>query len=277
MPPLQSKWLLHTIILTSLNLRNILFQNLIRRWDSHLRKYADRNLNRSDLVKDKNFQNIYSKVGPRKSKYTLAPMERCYSLYKAIKYVTKASISGDIVECGVWRGGSAMLAALTLMENQETHRKIYLYDTYEGMSEPTDKDIDIHGVAYRLLWKKEKELLTVSLDEVKKNMSSTGYPKENIIFVKGMVEDTIPNTVPNQVALLRLDTDLYESTYHELIHLYPRVSSQGVVIIDDYGHFQGAQEATEEYFKKFSQEVLFHRIDYSCRVMIKPAAPLKVS
>ena len=108
-------------------------------------------------------------------------------------------------------------------------------------------------------------------------MFSTGYPKENIIFVKGMVEHTIPNTVPNQVALLRLDTDLYESTYHELIHLYPRVSSQGVVIIDDYGHFQGAQEATEEYFKKFSQEVLFHRIDYSCRVMIKPAAPLKVS
>ena len=271
MPPLQSKWLLHTIILTSLNLRNILFQNLIRRWDSHLRKYADRNLNRSDLVKDKNFQNIYSKVGPRKSKYTLAPMERCYSLYKAIKYVTKASISGDIVECGVWRGGSAMLAALTLMENQETHRKIYLYDTYEGMSEPTDKDIDIHGVPYRLLWKKEKELLTVSLDEVKNNMLSTGYPKENIIFVKGMVEKTIPRTLPNQIALLRLDTDLYESTYHELIHLYPKVTTQGVVIIDDYGHFQGSQEATDKYFSQESRQVLFHRIDYSCRVGIKPA------
>ena len=254
-----------------------MFQNFIRRWDGRLRKYAERYLSRPDLIKDKDFQNIYSKVGTRKSKYTLTSMERCYSLYKTIQYIVKGNVLGDIVECGVWRGGSAMLAALTLIENKQTHRKIYLYDTYEGMSEPTDKDIDLHGTPYRLIWEKEKERLTVSLDEVKENMSSTGYPKENIIFVKGMVEDTIPNTVPNQVALLRLDTDLYESTYHELIHLYPRVSSQGVVIIDDYGHFQGAQGATEEYFKKFSQEVLFHRIDYSCRVMIKPAAPLKVS
>ena len=254
-----------------------MFQSFIRRWDQRLRKYANRYFNFPDLIKDKDFQSIYSKVVTDKSRYTLTTMERCYSLYKAIQYIAKGNVLGDIVECGVWRGGSAMLAALALIENKQTHRKIYLYDTYEGMSEPTDKDIDLHGTPYRLLWEKEKEMLTVSLDEVKENMSSTGYPKENIIFVKGMVEDTIPNTVPNQVALLRLDTDLYESTYHELIHLYPRVSSQGVVIIDDYGHFQGAQEATEEYFKKFSQEVLFHRIDYSCRVMIKPAAPLKVS
>ena len=105
----------------------------------------------------------------------------------------------------------------------------------------------------------------------KKNMFSTGYPKENIIFVKGMVEDTIPRTLPNQIALLRLDTDLYESTYHELIHLYPKVATQGVVIIDDYGHFQGSQEATDKYFSQESRDVLFHRIDYSCRVGIKPA------
>ena len=248
-----------------------MFQNFIRRWDGRLRKYADRYLNRSDLVKDKDFQGIYSKVGTRKSKYTLTSMERCYSLYKAIQYITKGDILGDIVECGVWRGGSAMLAALTLIQNNQIHRKIYLYDTYEGMPEPTDKDIDLHGVPYRLLWKKEKELLTVSLDEVKNNMISTGYPEENIIFVKGMVEKTIPRTLPNQIALLRLDTDLYESTYHELIHLYPKVTAQGVVIIDDYGHFQGSQEATDKYFSQESRQVLFHRIDYSCRVGIKPA------
>ena len=254
-----------------------MFQKFIRRWDQRLRKYADRYVTRADLIKDKDFQNIYSKVGTRKSKYTLTSMERCYSLYKTIQYIVKGNVLGDIVECGVWRGGSAMLAALTLIENKQTHRKIYLYDTYEGMSEPTDKDIDLHGTPYRLIWEKEKERLTVSLDEVKENMSSTGYPKENIIFVKGMVEDTIPNTVPNQVALLRLDTDLYESTYHELIHLYPKVTPHGVIIIDDYGHFQGAQEATDKYFNQESQKVLFHRIDYSCRVGIKPAAPPKIS
>jgi|TARA_B110000438_G_scaffold262779_1_gene274321 hypothetical protein len=252
-----------------------LFKNFIRRWDGRLRKYADRYLNRSDLEKDKEFQDLYSKVGTRKSKYTLTSMERCYSLYKAIQYITKGDILGDIVECGVWRGGSAMLAALTLIKSQQTHRKIYLYDTYEGMPEPTDKDIDIHGVPYRLLWKKEKEFLSVSLDEVKKNIFSTGYPKENIIFVKGMVQDTIPNTVPKQIALLRLDTDLYESTYHELFHLYPKTTSQGVIIIDDYGHFQGSQEATEKYLSQNPQKVLLHRIDYSCRVWIKPSPTQK--
>ena len=252
-----------------------MFKNFIRRWDGRLRKYADRYLNRSDLEKDKEFQDLYSKVGTRKSKYTLTSMERCYSLYKAIQYITKGNILGDIVECGVWRGGSAMLAALTLIKNQQTHRKIYLYDTYEGMPEPTDKDIDIHGVPYRLLWKKEKEFLSVSLDEVKKNIFSTGYPKENIIFVKGMVQDTIPNTVPKQIALLRLDTDLYESTYHELFHLYPKTTSQGIIIIDDYGHFQGSQEATEKYLSQNPQKVLLHRIDYSCRVWIKPSPTQK--
>ncbi len=249
-----------------------MFQKFIRCWDGRLRKYADRYLNRSDLLKDKDFQSIYSKVGTRKSKYTLTSMERCYSLYKAIQYIAKGNIPGDIVECGVWRGGSAMLAALTLIKNDQTYRKIYLYDTYEGMSKPTDKDIDIHGVPYRLLWEKEKELLTVSLNEVKKNMLSTGYPEENIIFIKGMVEDTIPLTIPNQVALLRLDTDLYESTYHELIHLYPKVIPQGVLIIDDYGHFQGAQEATDKYFSEKSRKILLHRIDYSCRIGIKPTS-----
>ncbi len=250
-----------------------MFQKFIHRWDGRLRKYANRYLHRPDLEKDKSFQSIYSKVGTRESKYTLTSMERCFSLYKAIQYIVKGNIPGDIVECGVWRGGSAMLAALTLIENKQTYRKIYLYDTYEGMPEPTDKDIDIHGVPYRSLWKKEKDLLTVSLDEVKENMHATGYPIENIIFVKGMVEDTIPRTIPNQVALLRLDTDLYESTYHELVHLYPKVIPQGVIIIDDYGHFQGAQEATEKYFGEESMKILFHRIDYSCRVGIKPLIP----
>jgi hypothetical protein len=198
-------------------------------------------------------------------------MEKCYALYKAVQYITKGNLSGDIVECGVWKGGSAMLAALTLIENSQTYRKIYLYDTYEGMPKPTAKDVDINGTPYSLLWKKEKALLTVPLDEVRNNMLSTGYPSENIIFVKGMVEKTIPSTLPNKIALLRLDTDLYESTYHELIHLYPKVTSQGVIIIDDYGHFQGSQEATDKYFNQESRKVLLHRIDYSCRVGIKPA------
>ena len=126
-----------------------MFQNFIRRWDRRLRKYAERYLHRPDITKDKGFQNLYKKVRSKKSKYTLTTVERCYSLYKAIQYITKGDIQGDIAECGVWRGGSAMLAALTLIQNNQTHQKMYLYDTYEGMSESIDKDIDIHGAPYR--------------------------------------------------------------------------------------------------------------------------------
>ena len=125
-----------------------MFQNFIRRWDGRLRKYANRYLHRPDITKDKDFQNLYKKVVSKKSKYTLTTVERCYALYKAIQYITKGDILGDIVECGVWRGGSAMLAALTLIQNNQTHRKMHLSDT-EGMSESIDKDIDIHGAPYR--------------------------------------------------------------------------------------------------------------------------------
>ena len=249
-----------------------MLKNFFRRWDGKLRKYADRYLFRRDLENDKEFQKIYQRVVPRRHpKYTMTSMEKCYSLYRAVQYIINGDIPGDLVECGVWRGGSAMLSALTLIELNQTHRKIYLYDTYEGMPEPTEKDIDINGIPYRLLWKKEKDILTIPLDEVRKNMLSTGYPSENIIFVKGMVEDTIPRTLPYQVALLRLDTDLYESTYHEFVHLYPKVSPLGVVIVDDYGHFQGAREATDKYFNEVSPNILFHRIDFSCRVGVKPS------
>ena len=247
---------------------HVLLKNIFNRWDGKLRKYADRYLFRRDLENDMEFQKLYQRVGP--TKYTMTSMEKCYSLYKAIQYIANGDIPGDIVECGVWRGGSAMLSALTLIELKQTQRKIYLYDTYEGMPEPTEKDIDIHGIPYRLIWQKEKDLLTVPLGEVKKNMFSTGYPSENLIFVKGKVENTIPRITPYQVALLRLDTDFYESTYHELVHLYPKVSPRGVILVDDYGHFQGAREGTDKYFNEFSQNILLHRIDYSCRVGIKP-------
>ena len=249
-----------------------MLKTFFHRWDGKLRKYADRYLFRKDLENDIEFQKIYQRIVPKRSpKYTLTGMERCYSLYKAVQYIINGDIPGDIVECGVWRGGSAMLAALTLIEFNQTHRKIYLYDTYEGMPEPSEKDIDINGIPYHLLWKKEKDVLTIPLDEVRKNMLSTGYPSENIIFVKGMVQDTIPRTLPYQIALLRLDTDLYESTYHEFVHLYPKVSPRGVVIVDDYGHFQGAREATDKYFNEVSQNILLHRIDFSCRVGVKPS------
>ena len=197
---------------------------------------------------------------------------RHFSLMQMVEHIRDKNISGHFAECGVWKGGSAMLADLTLLELGETSRKIYLYDTYNGMPKPTSKDIDFYGVPYTQLFQSNQSLLShleVSLDEVRENMFSTGYPKENLIFIKGMVEDTLSSNLPHSVAVLRLDTDFYESTYYELQNLYPKVSPQGVLIIDDYGHFHGAKEATDKYFNDSGQNIFFQRVDYACRVGLK--------
>ena len=221
------------------------------------------------MVGDADFQKVYQQVGSRQNKFTMTPMERCWALYEAVRYVSQSGIAGDFVECGVWRGGSSMLSALTLLALNERARKIYLYDTFEGMPEPTAKDVDIHGVPYSRLWEQEREILSVSLEEVKRNMLSTGYPEDHISFIKGMVEATIPESAPDAISILRLDTDFHDSTYHELVHLYPRLSPGGVLIIDDYGHFQGARSATDQYFAETNQHILLNRVDYSCRIGIK--------
>ncbi|MFY9310422.1 MAG: TylF/MycF/NovP-related O-methyltransferase [Bacteroidia bacterium] len=224
-------------------------------------------------IMDQDFSRLYRQCQP----YTFTSVEPMYSLYQSVKYVLDNNIPGDFVECGVWKGGSAMLIAKILAEVKVTDRKIYLYDTFEGMSEPTGKDVDFKGdTAVKLMNESDKFAQRnvwcySTLEEVQNNLFSTGYPKENIVFVKGKVEDTIPATAPVRISLLRLDTDWYESTYHELLHLYPLLSVNGVLIIDDYGHWKGAREATDDYFKKYGVRILLNRIDYSVRTGIKTA------
>jgi O-methyltransferase len=100
-------------------------------------------------------------------------------------------------------------------------------------------------------------------------MFSTGYPKEELIFVKGKVEDTIPVIIPEKIGLLRLDTDWHDSTYHELDYLFPRLSTNGVIIIDNYGCYRGAREAVDKYFQEKKLKLLLHRINSSVRMGIK--------
>ena len=157
---------------------------------------------------------------------------------------------------------------------KNTDRKIYLYDTFEGMSEPTEKDISYKNEDADIEWKESQkgninEWCYSPLDEVKNNLYSTGYPKDKLFFVKGKVEDTIPGTLPDQVSVLRLDTDWYESTYHELLHLYPLLSKNGFLIIDDYGYWKGAREAVEQYFGENKVKIFMNRLDNSARAGIK--------
>jgi O-methyltransferase len=105
---------------------------------------------------------------------------------------------------------------------------------------------------------------------VRQAVLSTGYDAARLHFVKGKVEDTLPAEAPPQICLLRLDTDWYESTRHELRHLYPRLARGGVLIIDDYGHWQGARQATDEYLAEQRIPLLLNRIDYGARIALKP-------
>jgi len=214
---------------------------------------------------------IIKKVKP----FTLTSNERIHSLIQATKYVIDNEISGDIVECGVWRGGSMMAVIHTLLKEKKLDKDLYLFDTYEGMSKPTDLDISFEGKKADNQFEKNKknedsaDWCFASLDEVKGNVIKTGYNLEKIHFIKGKVEDTLPEYAPKQIALLRLDTDWYESTKHELIHLFPLLVPGGVLIIDDYGYWAGAKKAVDEYFSQNKIQILLNRIDQTGRIAIK--------
>ncbi|MFT5302430.1 MAG: O-methyltransferase [Mariniblastus sp.] len=212
------------------------------------------------------------------SELTMTSPERILSLCNAVEHLATHNIAGDFVECGVWRGGSMAAAARTLMElapAQSMTRRLWMYDTYEGMSEPTEHDVDFVGQSADVLLDEQDRMDGMSIwcrspiDQVKTTMSETGYPAEQINFVEGKVEDTLPVQTPDEIALLRLDTDWYESTRCELEYLFPKLVEGGVLIIDDYGHWEGCRRAVDEYFEKHQVTMLLNRIDYTGRIGIK--------
>ncbi len=218
----------------------------------------------------------------RVESFTMTSLERIAGLVDATRYVVEADIPGSMVECGVWRGGSSMCMALALLATGRKARELFLFDTFEGMPEASSADVDyLDRAAGDLLsrerempleQKKQSHLLAYSpLDNVQRNMEQTRYPAELVHYVKGRVEDTIPSQAPSRIALLRLDTDWYESTKHELVHLWPRLSLGGIVIIDDYGHWRGSRRATDEYFSEIGLRVMLHRLDYTGRLIQKPS------
>jgi len=217
-------------------------------------------------------QSIIQKVRP----YTMTSNERLYGLIESVRYVVNNNIEGDFVECGVWKGGSMMAIAATLQMMGVTNRHLYLYDTFAGMTAPTDNDIDQlnRDAATQLTNEANDKTESVvwafsGLDEVKKNIASTNYPAEFIHFIEGDVLKTIPATIPNQIALLRLDTDWYESTKHEMEYLFPKLISKGVIIIDDYGFWKGSRKAVDEYLISNKISLLLHRMDETGRSAVK--------
>ena len=207
--------------------------------------------------------------------YTMTSPERVHALIEAVKYVTRSRVPGAIVECGVWRGGSMMAAARTLLSLGSSERDLYLFDTFEGMSPPSEHDVDMGGQRAGAMLATQSKTdagsywCYASLEDVRGALAQVGYPAERVHYVKGKVEETVPAQAPQQIALLRLDTDWYESTQHELRHLFPRLARGGVIIIDDYGHWRGARQAVDEYIAQNQVPLFLHRIDYTGRIGVK--------
>jgi len=227
-----------------------------------------------DLIKysffPRDFDALSIRICESVKNYTMTSAERINALVEAVKYIIKSNIDGAFVECGVWKGGSVMAIALMLREMKQ-EREIYLYDTFSGMCAPLPVD---GGEAQRLFLKTKtsqdsSNWLQSPIEEVERNVFATGYPKDRFHFIKGKVEDTLPEQMPQRIALLRLDTDFYESTKHALFHLFPLVSPKGVVIIDDYGLWPGAKKAVDEYISQNRISILLNRIDSQGRIAIK--------
>jgi O-methyltransferase len=199
-----------------------------------------------ELAKKKN--PLTETIWPEIKKFTMTDKKRVNALINTIEYTIENGLEGDFVECGVWKGGNIMVM-IKVLQHLGVERKIWLYDTFEGMSEPTDEDMHEGKTAQELMEKNSFIKCIAAIDKVKRNIETLNYSGE-LVYVKGKVEDTIPEQMPEKIALLRLDTDWYESTKHELIHLYPSLSETGVMIVDDYNFWDGATIAVDEYFEK---------------------------
>jgi hypothetical protein len=205
--------------------------------------------------------------------WTMTSRARVFALVVAVRYVVDHRVDGAMVECGVWRGGSMQAVARTLLERGTSDRDLHLFDTFEGMPPPTDEDRRLGGPAARELLERSPRTANVwavaGLADVRAGMSRTGYPGDRIRYHPGRVQDTLPSQAPERIALLRLDTDWYESTRHELAHLYHRLTPGAVIIIDDYDYWEGSRRAVDEFIAAGRHRLLLVPVD-SARVAVKP-------
>jgi O-methyltransferase len=208
---------------------------------------------------------------------TMTSIERMYALYKAVEHIVGEGIEGDLAECGVWRGGSAMMMALALRHFGSVDRQIWLYDTFTGMTAPAEDDVQTMSgrpaaaiLAERPRNEEDPFWGVAPRGLVEANLEGTGYPARNFCLVEGDILQTLPGRAPARLALLRLDTDWHATTRHELKTLYPRLSSGGILIVDDYGYWSGARKAVDEYFSRSGiVRPLLHRIDFTGRIGVK--------
>lgn len=180
--------------------------------------------------------------------HTMMGRKRLDSLHECLDRIRNNAVPGDLVECGVWRGGGCILMAAYLQIFGMPGRRVFVADSFEGLPKPTLAE----DVGLDLSIERSPEL-AVRLDTVKANFEIYDLLADNVVFLKGWFKDTLPAAPIDEIAVLRLDGDLYESTMDSLEALYDKVASEGVVIVDDYGALETCRKAISDFFARRSE------------------------
>lgn len=180
------------------------------------------------------------------SPLSMTSPDRIAALWRSLEEVRECDVPGDLVECGVWRGGNVVGMAAYLKHHDMTGRRVWAYDTFDGMRGASDADVSVDGEVGLQIKRGTPLNCEASVNELRKSLGDLASLVE---IVQGDVCETlVAGRVPAAVGLLRLDTDFYESTKVELEVLFPRLSKGGVCIVDDYGHWRGCRRAVDEHF-----------------------------
>jgi hypothetical protein len=189
----------------------------------------------------------------------MAGVRRLENLRELMQQAIDQGIPGDFVEAGVWRGGCCILMRGILAANAIKDRQVYVIDSFEGLPPPNpdlfpqDEGLNLHLYTE----------LAVPLEQVKANFARYGLLDHQVVFVKGLFQNTLPSLAAGPFALIRLDGDLYESTYVALKALYPKLSPGGFVIIDDYKLISAVEAAVLDYRTRMGVDSPIHDIDWS--------------
>lgn len=174
---------------------------------------------------------------------TMIGLGRLNNIESCIHNIINDKIKGDFIETGVWRGGATILMKAILKEFCIHDRKVWLADSFEGLPRADVKNYK-HDFGNKLY---QKKILKISEEEVKNNFIKYDLLDNNVIFLKGWFRNTLPDASIKEISLLRLDGDIYESTFLALKYLYPKLSKGGYIIIDDYNAFNNCKLAVNEF------------------------------
>lgn len=258
------------------SIRTRMIDGLVEGWGPAAHRVTPQLRARFPDIDDDGFWKIADLALP----HTALSVQRLYSIYLSVKYVVENGVAGDVVECGVFKGGSAIMLAAAFAHFGDVSRTLFLFDTFEGWPQPTKHDTDFFGQNHKDLYDQSiaqpsntaESIFTLSnfFERTRAAiLSGSVYPQNRIVFVKGLVEDTLPHADIKTLSILRLDTDYYEATAWELKTLWPHLNTAGVLLIDDYGQFHGARKAVDEYLQQNRVPALLHRDDVTGRAMVK--------